>query len=246
MKKKIYNFIIIIITLLIMFSTNTIGINKLENIEHKTNNFFIKQNNEIVFTEADDDLGYQYVINLNKDTQDRANKIKTQKAIDKLRIKKMRYMRLNKDTTKLINKIKELEKTPLVDKNVIQYNYFDIISYDTEIDDIEKIKDGRSLKSDPVKAGRKTALFLGIFKNIGIASITAGWLWNEDIWVAITTGIILLFTMFFTAIAQYWLSRYYVRNRHKKYLKMKLEKRKACRNYINNNVIFEIKEDIML
>jgi len=193
----------------------------------------IKDNEDIKFTEDDDDLGFEYVEMLNERTQLRADKKATKVKIDKLRNKKLKRMKKNKDIVKVTKDIKYLEQNPINATKITPFNYFDIISSASILDNKIYIKDGKSLKSNPVKVGRYKALFINLFRSVGIGSIVAGWMWSVDKKVAVWLFILLILTEATTAILQYYFTTKYMDTKHKQFLIDKLEKRKACRKYID-------------
>jgi len=195
-----------------------------------------KQIDEIKFTEDDEELGHDYARMKTEKAQLHANKIKTDKKIAKLKLKKYIRGKRGKDVTDLINEIKDLQANPLNAANVKPFNYYNIIS--SNVDSAKSVvRDGSSLEDNPVKVGRYRALFISLLRNVALGGATVGILWTQDPWVAITIIGAYIFSAISTATLQYYLSVKYTLTVHKDFLKIKLSIKSECKEYVLEHVV---------
>ena len=201
-----------------------------------------KDINGINFLEDDEELGHDYAQLKTDKAQAHANKIKTDKKIAKLKAKKYVQGKRGKDVRGLIAQIKELQESPLIASDVKPYNYYDIVS--TNIDSTKSsVRDGSSLKNNPIKVGRYRALFISLLRNVALGGATVGLLWTQDPVVAITIIGAYIFSAISTATLQYYLSVKYTLTEHKEFLKTKLNVKVECKEYTDTH---EVKPSLTL
>lgn len=188
----------------------------------------------IQFDESDSDLGELYAEHKTLEAQDRANKIKTSKAVEKLKRQKYNLAKKGKNTESLRKTIKDLEENPMIARPVTPFIYYDIISLD-ENSDSKGLKDGKALKDNPITYGRTRANLVSLIRYIALGGATAGLVWSQDpiVVAVIIAGYIL--SAVSTAISQFYFSIRYTVTKHRQHLHDKLNIKKECRTYCNTN-----------
>jgi hypothetical protein len=203
----------------------------------------IKENDEILFTEKDDEQGYKLVEELNENTQARMNVELTKKPINKLRNKRAKLLRKNapiEELNKLQVKIDKLVKTPLQPRwfefwyKITPFVYFDIISPYDEMDSTVKIKDGTSTKSNPINRGRLRSWIIGLVRSLLLASAGLGIAFSVPLWTALTVLIMLAVTLVAISVMSYYFNNKYMLGKHKQTLKEKIQRKKKLRDDIDS------------
>ena len=204
----------------------------------------IIENDEILFTEQDDEQGYKLVDELNEQTQHRMNIELTKNPINKLRNKRAKLLRKNapiEELKKLQSKIDKLVKTPLEPRwfnpkyKITPFVYFDIISPYDEMDSTVKIKDGNSTKSNPINRGRVRSWIIGFFRSVLLASAGLGIGFTVPLGTALVVLLMLAFTLLAVSVMAYHFNNKYMLGKHKQTLNEKIQRKKKLRKDIDDS-----------
>jgi hypothetical protein len=206
----------------------------------------ITANDEILFTEKDDEQGYRLIDELNEQTQARMNVELTKKKIKRLRNKRAKLLRKNAPIEELKDlqaKIDKLIKTPLEPRwyniryKITPFVYFDIISPYDEMDSTVKIKDGASTKSNPINRGRARSWIIGFVRSVLLASAGLGIGFSVPLWTALVVLVTLAIILLAISVMSYYFNNKYMLGKHKQTLKEKIQRKKKLRDDIDSKQI---------
>ena len=194
---------------------------------------------DINFDVKNDNIGIEFVRELNANIQKKANLIKTEKEIEKIKFTIRKRISKDKDTTKLENQIEELENNHLFDKKILPIKYTTLIYPSTNGKKDNDIVDGKGLDYDPAKDGNIRSLGFTFIKGIGAGGVGLAFLWSEPLQNVIAYLLLLIFGIISTTVTQYPLTRYKTKGEYYAKRKRKLNLMKEMEEYIIKN---ELKE----
>lgn len=190
-----------------------------------------------------DHFGLEFVDNLNRQIQDKANNIKTQIEINKIQ-RKMRKLIAHDKRTKALALQKQvdlLKENPVIDKNVKLFKYSDLITNGN--DKFSKYSlDAKELNYDPSTEGNRRSLIFTTIKGVISGGIGMGVSWSAGWQTVVGFFGIVIFSFAVLLVIQYPLTRYKTKERYKPNRKRKLDMINDMKEYINARAQEETKE----
>ena len=217
-----------------------------EDEEHRKT---IAECDAINFIDKDYKLGYQFVKNLNAETQLKYNVKYTEKIIKGYQKKKNKLIRKGAKISEIElidNKIEQLEKEPLTPNwwdykyRFTPFEYYEIISSYDNMSETVGIEDGSSIKTSPINRNRGWSFIFGIFRSTVLASVGLTVLFTVPFVQAFTILGVLILTLVLIAFIAYYFNTLYMARKVKPATVSKLIKKQDMRKYVDVNTIIEI------
>jgi hypothetical protein len=161
-----------------------------------------------------DELGIEWVEEFNHKGQDKANRLKTEKRINKLMQKRREYLRRNKPITAIDEEIDRLKKEPLLDTKYKPIRYTDLISKGSLDNNKKDVLDRDQIYYNPVKQDNIRGFASTILRSIIPGSLGIGFLLNEPFINILLYYVFLLISFAWTISTQYILVRRQTANRY--------------------------------
>jgi len=172
----------------------------------------------------DDFRALDIVSNMNNKLQTKANKIKTNLEIERLKVVARNKIKRNKNAKGEKEKIEYLKKegNELIDTRITHFTYADIVYVNSNDKKKNRIVDGKFIQYDSAKDGNKRSILITSIKGIGLGGMGVGFLWNTPwkVWVSFFVG--LLLSMAMTYLIQYMRSVKQTGTKYKEARKEKL------------------------
>ena len=186
-----------------------------------------------------DELGIEWVEEFNKKGQEKANRLKTEKRINRLMQKRRELLRKAKPIDHIDAEINKLKDEPLLDTKYKPIRYTDLISKGSLDNNKKDVLDRDQIYYNPVKQGNVSGFASTFLRSIVPGSLGIGFLLNEPFGNILLYYVFLLIAFAWTISTQYVLVRKQTANRYfitRQYTLTLLREMKA---YINDKTKVE-------
>lgn len=191
-----------------------------------------KEISEITFSVSDDVYTNNYVDLLNARTQKNADRLYTNKVIERLRRKQSNLFAKGKATSEIDKRIASLEETPIKAPNVSLFALNHITSKSVIEKSNYNVVDSKVMTDNPITVGVGKSFIISLVKGVMIGGIAIGWSWGLGTDVTIAYLLALISTTVSTASMQYVLSRFYTKGKYLNSIRERLAIKKEALEYV--------------